>query len=208
MKHKRSSAGFVSHLLLIALAVIVLTSIGLIGLRVFVRHDKVNVPIISHPNYIAGELRVKFKDGTTSEQALSLINSYRLTVEEKPEAIDSIFTPRIIQHVQKINAPGIIEKLHQYPYVIDIKENKFETVENGYIISTTDEELTITFSQQTTSAQVRDIIYKAGMGGISFQMFKQLSVKVPIGQEKNYVNKFKQNILVEDTTQVSPLEPL
>ena len=92
MKHKRSSAGFVSHLLLIALAVIVLTSIGLIGLRVFVRHDKVNVPIISHPNYIAGELRVKFKDGTTSEQALSLINSYRLTVEEKPEAIDSIFT--------------------------------------------------------------------------------------------------------------------
>jgi hypothetical protein len=195
MKHKRGEFGFSLHLFFILFAVI--AAIGFSGLYVISRDRPVQDNWgNSADNFIPGDISVTFNDGVAFQKAFDLIKSYGLTID-KPEAYNDAFTPKSYRAIKMDQFTQIQDKLKDYPEVESFIDDSSDPVNNR--AGTAEKWVKVTWRQDVTYDRIKIILVASGLG-LSDQpqgVIRTVYLKVPDGQEDIYINKFKQNSIVQ-----------
>jgi len=194
VKHNQKQTGFIFlPLLLVGLSFL----LTLAGWYIHTHPFHEDIPMSAAPQYIPGKIGVEFRDGTTADQALAVVNSFGLTTSEDTDTIQTNFTPQISLDIKTDDFASLSSKLKQNPEVTDVV-NPFP--EPAYV-HTSDTDINITFKQGTFASKDRQILSQAGINPVGLRIYRGITVIVPVGQENYYVAKFKQNPLVTSAEQ-------
>ena len=180
------------------------------GWYVVNHHKYIDSSSINSNNFQPEVISITFKDGVTFQQAKKLITSYNLNLEQPDTVYTNSFTPWDYRAVKTNQFDQIRSNLKIYSEVTlfeDASSDGSSRAGPGYTWAK------VTFSQDASMSRIITILKSSGLGlgetpDHPIIVFRSIDLKVPVGQEDTYVDKFKQKSFVQSAERIGYPVPI